>query len=231
MAGLLISAWILLSLCAGTAVWAAEASIDVLRAERLVQVRYHEGVPFEEAHALSAVGVSRLIEMLPDPEYTQHRSNIVLALGMSGRPGAYEALERYASQDPHEPVTATEYQARMNVPPAMGHLARQDDRALRYLLWSVREYPQPTRWTYQHLDGERLARLLRRAAVSGLGISGRPDASRELRGLLSRAKHERGVGSKWLGHLENTIGLCDRVRSEGPLQVFAPDTMESSQER
>jgi len=193
---------------------------EVAFAEALVHTRHVEGVPYVDARALTPAGVGRLIEMLADPAESRHRVRIVMALGMSGSERAYPALAAFHAERPVGEVDSAHYLARRSLPLAMGYLARSDPRALGFLLEAALgdDADAPPAFSFRHLRGERLAGVLRRAAISGLAISGRPEAAAALQeleaGLDARASDELRL------HVREAQSLCGRVMREGPERVF-----------
>jgi hypothetical protein len=210
----------------------------------VVRAQYVEGLPYAEARKLKPAGVERLIEMLQDPGEAAHHSNIVMALGISEAPPAYPAsLEfqdrevegevngtRYGSArgrhrargDGGREVDSAEYDARRAIPLAMGHLARTDSRAFEFLLDAAHaQGPESAPlWTYRHLREERLAGILRRAAITGVAMSGRPEAKAALRDLEERVRVDPEATEELYTHVREAQTLCDRVMREGPDWVF-----------
>jgi len=195
-------------------------SEDAEFAERLVRPDHVEGLPYAETRKLTRAGVARLVEMLADPAEAQHRVHLVMALGMSEDEQAYPALRAFWASEPVGEVDGAQYRARRSLPLAMGHLARSDPRALDFLLElaGVQAAEAQPAWGYRHLRGERLAGILQRSALTGLAISGRPEAAVALEqlefGLASQASDELR------NHLREARSLCDRVMREGPDRVF-----------
>jgi len=223
--GIPMRRWLLcggMCLCLLPVFEAGATEAGVAAAEALVRTQYHEMLPLERARALTPAAIARLAQMLADPAEQPHRANIVMALGMSGGEGAYEALAAYASQIPSGEVDADEYRAQLALRGAMGHLAASDSRALRHLIRELRHDTEPVGWSYRHLDGARLRQLLRRAAATGLGISGQPAAAAELQRLKARADRRPDESENWRQHLESVRALCERVERRGRLRVFSP---------
>lgn len=191
---------------------------DVRAATELVRSEYYEALPYARASALRPPAIRHLTAMLRDPGERATHPNVVSALGMSGDPAAFTPLVEFAIAPRSGELDSAEYRALLAVPVAMGHLARRDPRALAWLV-AASQGPSPTPWTYRHLDAERLGRILQRAAIAGLGISGRPEAEVEL-----RRQHDAALeGSPSRAHLAEAIGLCDRVHREGPEVVFGAE--------
>ena len=193
------------------------ADDGVAAAEALVRALWFEGVPYEQAHALTPAGVRRLAEMLDDPSEAEHRVNIVVALGMSENPLAYPALEKLWRNEPRGEVSRSEYRARNVLPFALGHLARTDRRALALLERELARSAPPT-WSYGYLGGERLRAQLERGTVAGLGESGLPAADRLLDGVAQRA--ERSGDRALASHVAEARALNGRVAREGAARVF-----------
>ncbi len=167
-------------------------------------------------------GVERLIEMLQDPAEAEHHGNIVMALGISGAPQAYPALVEFEDREVEGEGDAAEYRARRAVPLAMGYLARTDSRALGFLLEATRrEEPESApRWRYLYLRDQKLAGILRRAAITGVAMSGQPEAVAALRALGERARNDPSTTDELHVHVHEAERLCDRVVREGRDQVF-----------
>ena len=191
-------------------------------AEELVRADYVEGLPYAEARKLKPAGVERLVEMLREPAEAEHHENIVMALGISGAPQAYPALVAFQDKEVEGEVDAAEYRARRALPLAMGHLAGTDPRALRFLLEAARrEGPESApRWRYLYLRDQKLAGILRRAAITGVAMSGQPEAVAALRALGERARDDPSTTDELRVHVREAERLCDRVVREGPDQVF-----------
>ena len=199
---------------------AALGQAEPAAAEVLVRRWYFEGLPYEDARALTPAGVARLAEMLTDPAEAEYWANIVAALGMSGNSSAFPALARFAASPPEGGVASAEYRARLALPLALGHLARSDARAFALLVEQARDPPASPSWRYRHLRGARLATLLRDTAITGLGISARPEAKDLLRELADRAAADPGTPDALRAHLGESLALHRRVSEEGAEKVF-----------
>lgn len=160
---------------------AVGAADEVAEAEALVRLVYYEGLPYADAAAVSPAGAARLAEMLADPAEAAHHANIVFALGVSAHAGAFESLAAFADAAEGE-VSRDTFRALRSVPFAMGHLSRQDPRALAWLSGRVHRKGAPD-WQCGRHRGDRIARLQRRLALAGLGLSDRPEAAE----ILQRA--------------------------------------------
>ncbi len=220
-----IQLWLLLGLLLTATPPARAQLVEGDFAEELVRAQYVEGLPYAEARDLTLAGIERLIEMLRDPAEAEHHENIVMALGISGAPEAYPALVEFQDREVEGEVDAAEYRARRALPLAMGHLARTDPRALRFLLEAARrEGPESVpRWRYLYLREQKLAGILRRAAITGVAMSGQPEAVAALRALRERARADPNTTDEMRVHVREAERLCDRVLREGPDRVFGAD--------
>ncbi len=186
----------------------ARAESDVDAAEAMVRTRYYEGLPYEKAQTIGRAGAARLAELLADANERDIHANIVLALGMAARAGAFEALSD-AELSPEGEVDRATYRLAGVLPLAMGFLAREDDRALAWLIARARSAGAPA-WRFRHARGEALREELRQRIVSGLGLSGRPEA----RPMLEEIAHEgTGVTAR---HAAEMGGLNQRLERDGP---------------
>ncbi len=211
-----IQLWLLLGLLLTATPPARAQLVEGDFAEELVRAQYVEGLPYAEARDLTLAGIERLVEMLRDPAEAEHHENIVMALGISRAPQAYPALVAFQDKEVEGEVDASEYRARRAVPLAMGHLAGTDPRALRFVLEAARrEGPESApRWRYLYLRDQKLAGILRRAAITGVAMSGQPEAVAALRALGERARDDPSTTDELRVHVREAERLCDRVVRE-----------------
>jgi hypothetical protein len=102
----------------------------------------------------------------------------------------------------------------------MGHLARDDARALRWLLQSESRAVHNPGWHFRHLRGERLANVLEEQTLTGLALSGAPGAVAPLDRAASAS--EIDVTTKRRGrHARHLIELHHRIASEGAAAVLS----------
>lgn len=160
--------------------------LTVEETESLVRRIDYEGMPRDEAERIGPAGAARLVEMLADPHERSHHARILLALGSSGAPGALEAMRAWVARTPAEgELDRASFRAWQMLPHALGRLAAHDPRAIDELV--VRFDAEPPAWSFRQFRAARLQQLERRATVSALGESGRPEAARALDALGSRA--------------------------------------------
>ncbi len=221
-----IQLWLLLGLLLTATPLARAQLAEGDFAEELVRADYVEGLPYAKARELTPASVERLVEMLGDPAEAEQHENIVMALGISGAPRAYPALVAFQDKEVEGEVDASEYRARRAVPLAMGHLAGTDPRALQFLLQAARrqEPESAPRWRYLYLRDQKLAGILRRAAITGVAMSGQPEAVAALRALGERARDDPSTTDELRVHVREAERLCDRVMREGPDRVFGADS-------
>jgi len=203
LAACLACAWLL----AGAAV--ADSGLDAERALSLARAQWFEGIPDAEIAPLSADAVAALADLLADPDEAATHANAVDLLGRGGGPGAFEALADFAADEPEGEVDGAVYRARLALPFALGYLARDDDRALALLAQAVASR-SARGWHYRHIDGARMARLLRTNAVTGLALSGR-DASAPI-----LAEIARGDDDALRAHAAEMQALHAWIRGEAP---------------
>lgn len=191
---------------------AASAELDAAQTEELVRTLWYEGLPFEEAAKIGPEGAAALVALLADPSESAVHANALLALGISGQPGAYEAIDAWARAPRDGEVDRSVFRAWQTLPHALGHLARRDPRALDAL--AARLAPAAVSWRFRHFDAARLREMERRGVASALGSSGLSLA----RALLAGARAAGGPG--WRSHVDEALALQARVAAQGPAGVF-----------
>jgi hypothetical protein len=196
---------------------------EASRADRLASAIYFEGVPFEEARDLSDGDVARLIELLDDPAEIRKHPNILVAIGMSGSPAAFDAIADYASSGFSGELDRLEFRARRSIPYGMGHLARVDGRALAWLIQAATNANAASQQSFRQIDSERVAWMMRRGAITGLALSARPAAARVLSEIIATPGADPGI----VEHSDEALRLHERMSREGPASVlrgeFGPD--------
>jgi hypothetical protein len=186
------------------------------RADRIASSIYFEGVPFEEARDLSDADVARLIELLDDPNKLRQHSNIIVALGMSGSPAAFDAISEYALRGSSGELDRLEFRARRSIASGMGHLARVDGRALAWLIQAATDANAAPRQSFRQINSDRFARMLRRKAITGLGLSARPAAARVLGEIIAAP----GADPRIVEHGNEALVLHGRMSRAGPASVL-----------
>jgi hypothetical protein len=161
----------------------------------LVRVRWYEGLPEEEASRIGPEGAMRLIEMLGDPAERRSHANILLALGLSGQPGAFDAICEWADRPRSGEIDRDTFRAWQALPFALGDLAPHDRRAVGRLA-RLLDADAPD-WRFRHHRGARLANQARWAAARALASTGLPEA----RAALENAGRNRSDPA-FLEHLE-----------------------------
>jgi hypothetical protein len=187
----------------------ADASDPV---DRLVRQVYFEALPYAEARALGPGAAERLLTLLHDPEASEFHANVVLTLGIVGAPGTYEALLNWAQGQGGGEVDRAGFRARRALPHAMGHLAREDARALAWLARRAERSAAPS-WSFGALGEERLASLERRASIQALALSGLPAARAELERLAGRP--DVVADGRLAGSVREALALHATVSHEG----------------
>ncbi|MCP4002848.1 MAG: hypothetical protein GY725_01505 [bacterium] len=190
---------------------------EIAAAEYLVKQTWIEGLPYDQARALSDAGIARLAEILADPGELQWHANAITALGMSGHRDAFEALGVFANRTHSREVDRDTYRALNALPFAMGHLARVEPRALARLEAALADSELPT-WQYKHLSGSRLRDQIQTSCITGLGLAGRADLVRAHRSKTKRNATKRNSPREQ--NLLEAEALAERIDREGPDSVF-----------
>jgi len=211
----------LLAVAASAAPQASDPAAS--RADSVAAGIYFEGVPLADASDLSDADVARLIELLRDPTELRQHANILVALGMSGSPAAFDAIADYAQSSASGELDRLAFRARRSIAYAMGHLARADGRALAWLIRAATDENAAATQSFRQLDPARFARLMREGAITGLALSGRPEAARVLAAIIAKPGSEPRIAER----AQQALSLHARISSEGPAAVldagFGPD--------
>lgn len=195
----------------------ADSAADALE---LVRPTYIDGFPTERARALDAAGVARLAALLRQTTELAAHCNAVTALGWSGRADAVAALIEYAASAPRGDLPRARYCALTRVPLALGHLARTQDAAFAWLLEQAAQGARDPGWSHGHQSGQRLALLLDEQVLTGLALSGRPEAEPWLRDATASAARQRSAQTDVLAlrrqrHVAALRELRARIEAEG----------------
>jgi len=193
--------------------------------EARVRQIYFEGYPIAASGRLDADQVARLGELLRDESEQAYWANIVLALGASENAAAYPQLADFASRPPEGEVASGVYQAWVSLPVALGVLAHDYPAAFERLEQMVRDTGSAPGWRFQSLEGASLASALRRSAITGVGVSGRPEAAVVLNDLRTRAATHAAPSAApavddLVQHIESALRLQTRSAADGPQSVL-----------
>lgn len=205
------------SLCVFASNGASEPShLEASRADRLAAAIYFEGVPFEEVSDLSDSDVARLIELLDDAGEIRQHPIILVALGMTGSPAAFDAIADYALRGSSGELDRLAFRAQRSIAYGMGHLARVDGRALGWLIEAATAANIAPQRSFRQLDPERVARLMRQGAITGLALSGRPNAARVIAEVIAAP----GADAEIVERGKEALLLHERMSREGPASVL-----------
>jgi len=199
----------------------APARAGAAAAEALARTHYHEGIPLDAARAIDAAGAARLAELLADPAEEALHAQVVELLGMSGRPEAYACVQHFAAGLPRRAVDHETFRKQVAVRIALGYLARSDDRALAELVAEASSrLPAPSDGSAP-AQATRRAQGLRRAAVSGLGLSGRAQAASVLRRLAGDLRRGRVPADdpELARHVASALAMHARVAGVGAAEL------------
>ena len=189
---------------------------EVSRADQLANAIFFEGVPFEEASNLSDADVARLIELLDDPAEIRAHPNILVALGMSGSPAAFDAIADYALRGSSGELDRLEFRARRSIAYGMGHLARVDARAFAWLTQAATDANAAPQQSFRQIGPERMAQMMRRGAITGLALSARPAAAQILAGIIATPDADPRI----VEYSNEALVLHGRMSREGPDSVL-----------
>ncbi len=206
------------ALVAASPLSAQEQELDP--AEAMLEV-FFEGVPYERAVELDDEAIAALIAVIEDPTRTPHHANALVAIGMNGSPDAFAAIAAYADQGTSGELDRPAFRALRSVPYAMGHLARTDRRALRWLIRAVDNRNGEALRRFRHMNAQRVTRLLRRAAMTGLALSGQPRAAQVLERL---AQSDNAVIRR---HALGSLADHQRIASQGPHAVLGGHAVDT----
>lgn len=190
--------------------------LESSRADQLAAAIYFEGISLEEIGDLSDADVARLIELLDDAAEIRQHPNILVALGISGSPAAFDAIADYALRGSSGELDRLEFRAQRSIASAMGHLARVDGRALAWLIRAATDASAAPKRSFRQLDPERIARLMRKGAITGLALSGQPRAARAIAEIIAVPSAPPGI----VEHANEALVLHERMSREGPASVL-----------
>ncbi len=184
----------------------ATGRLGVAETEALVRMVYYEGVPRAELARIGRAGCARLVAMLADPRERTHYGRILVALGVCGGPGSFEAIRDWADAPRGDEVDRATYRAWQALPFALAELADRDPRALAWLVELLEGRDAPS-WRFRHHSPARLAVQARRAAATCLAMTGLPEA----RAALDRAAVRATEGEGLAQHLHEASRLYDEA--------------------
>jgi hypothetical protein len=192
---------------------AAIANLDAAEADAIVRARWFEGVPANRIESLTPDAVRRLGVLLADPNQRQTHAPALELLGRAGADGAYELVADYADRVPSGEVDRAIFRARLAIPLALGYLARRDDRALSRLIDAADAGAAPAPWRRARRVGVRSGVLRQKMAITGLALSGRPEAETTLRRMGAQvapsrvARGRAGDFADLRAHLDEALTL------------------------
>jgi hypothetical protein len=195
---------------------AEPSDLESSRVDRLAAAIYFEGVAFEEIGDLSDADIARLIELLDDSAEIRQHPNILVVLGMSGSPAAFDAIADYALRGSSGELDRLEFRAQRSIASGMGHLARVDGRALAWLIRAATDANAAPQRSFRQMNPERVARLMRKGAITGLALSGQPNAARVIAQIIAVPSAPRGI----VEHANEALILHGRMSRKGPAAVF-----------
>jgi len=122
----------------------------------------------------------------------------------------------YAQRGPSGELDRLAFRAQRSIAYAMGHLARADGRALAWLIRVATDENAAGTQSFRQLDPARFARLMREGAITGLALSGRPEAARVLAAIVAKP----GAEPRLVERAQEALSLHARISSEGPASAL-----------
>jgi hypothetical protein len=197
---------------------------DPLKAQvdDLVHKHYMHGVQYVQAKALGPAAAPYLIDLLNNPDEKEFWVNIIVTLGFIEDSAALDPLISFLS-DARGEVDAFTFRALLSIPFAVGCIASNgDSRALGYLLDKLSPpVSQSAQWSFQ---GKKIDQLLVEQSVTGLAVSGRPEARAELLRLKDEIEKKEGPSDRLLliESVKDGLTTMDRIENEGRTYIFNP---------
>lgn len=155
-----------------------------------VRIRYHHGLPVEQARGYGSDAAPVLLEMLRDERDRDAWPNIVHMLGLLGNPAASQPLIDFLENRFEGAVDDTTYRALVMAPQSLGMIARgPDSEPQKYLVTGLAQEAWQERnlsWTYPALTPEDRSILMVKLSAGGVGVIGTPDSLKALQDLRDR---------------------------------------------
>jgi hypothetical protein len=197
----------------------AQSEADIKASvEDLVGKHYHDGIPYEAAHALGHKALPHLFELLGDPNRKIFWVNIIVTIGFIEDASAVEPLVAFLENTQGE-VDSFTFRALLAVPFALGCIAGGGDAgALQYLAGSV-QAPPNIRWRFR---SKPVDELIVEQSVMGLGASGRPEARELLLDLktgIERKTHPQAHALRG-GNVDQALAIMDSIATKGRSAAF-----------
>ncbi len=197
---------------------------DPLKAQvdDLVHKHYMHGIQYVQAKALGPAAVPYLIDLLDNPDEKEFWVNIIVTLGFIEDSAALAPLISFLS-DAHAEVDSFTFRALLSVPFAVGCIASNgDSRALGYLLDNLS--PSASRSAQWSFQGKKIDQLLMEQSVTGLAVSGRPEARAELLKLKEEIEKKEGPSDRLLliESVKDGLTTMGRIENEGRANIFNP---------
>jgi len=201
-------------------IYGQSPSVDV---KTFVTRQYTHGMPYEEAKAYGPKALPELKMMLKNLAYEESRPNIVSLMGRIGDKAAIDPLMSFLYEQKGE-VNYSTFIAVLATFQALGFIAQNNDEALQILSnWSSTDYMQKMglNISFENYKGDRMATLLSRMAIQGLGVSGRVEALTLLQNIGNPAGTKRSrFNSELNADLKSAIELNRQVRTQGVTRTF-----------
>ncbi|MHC1728514.1 MAG: HEAT repeat domain-containing protein [Syntrophobacteraceae bacterium] len=194
----------------------------VQRVDQLVKKHYMDGIQYEQANALGKEAIPHLLELLHNPAEKQFWVNVIVTLGFIEDSSALDPLISFLESAKGE-VDGFTFRAMTSVPFAIGCVASNGDRKALEFLKEMAKAPPPSvlQWSFGQ---QKIENLLTAEALTGLAVSGRPEARTELLKLKSEIENRNAPAGRefLLGNIKDGLQTLDRMNIEGRSRMFNP---------
>ncbi len=192
------------------------------KVNQLVKKHYMDGIQYVEAHALGKEAVPHLLEALNNPAEKQFWVNVIVTLGFIEDSSALDPLIAFLESAKGE-VDGFTFRALTSVPFAIGCIASNGDRKAFDFLRQMVIAPPPSvlQWSFRQ---QKIENILVSEAVTGLGVSGRPEARAELVRLKSGIESRNAPAGRefLLDNIGESLRTLDKMNIEGRSRMFNP---------
>lgn len=191
-----------------------------------VTAQFYHGLPRDQAGAYGAEAVPELLAMLRDPEMQPHWHQIVDMLSIVGDERATDDLVTFFETRFEGTVLLDTFQALVQVPRALGEIARRGDPAAQAWLerglmpedWSERRVSWSTP-TLRETDREVLFSKLN---ISGLGLVGNQSSLSKLRDLRQQIDKRATLMPALEPAVTEAISVNELIIERGPAVLQTP---------
>ena len=190
------------------------------KADNLIHQHYFKGIPYFEAHSLGHDAVPYLLSLLQNSNEKEFWVNIIVTLGFIESNEAFDPLVLFLEETEGE-VDVQTFKALLSIPFAIGCIASSSDsEALNYLI-SIASFPVggTFRWSFK---GQNIDLLLSQEALTGLAVSGRPEAKKFLLDFKQETESNTKKNEVFVDTVNQGLEIMNRIEREGRSHIFNP---------